>query len=161
MSDNEKLHVKLGISGTYWKKVPEYNILFNGSIIKSGAITAPTDEVEYFEFDLESSLDQSVLGIELTNKEDSDTIIQKDDINPNKYEIISDMTLNIVSIEIDECSLGILPYTLGVYTVNTAVDYKGDGVLVKDISLCTNLGWNGVWHLTWTNPFYLWLLESL
>ena len=33
MADTEKLHFKIGIGGTYWKKVPIYSILINDKVI--------------------------------------------------------------------------------------------------------------------------------
>ena len=157
---SEKLHIKLGISGTYWKKVPAYNILFNGEIIKTGTITSASNEVEYVEFDVNSGPDDSVLGIELLNKEDSD-VLKDSYTDSSVFNIIGDMILNIVSIEIDEIDLGHIIYDHGIYSVNTPVDYNGDGNPVKDIKKCINLGWNGTWRLTWTNPFYVWLLEKI
>ena len=62
------------------------------------------------------------------------------------------MLLNIKSVEIDEIDLNQVPWNLGEYRPahNTEV-----------IRNCVNLGWNGSWSLTWTNPFYIWLLESM
>lgn len=156
--DSEKLHVKLGISGTYHDKVPHYQILLNDVVIQEGDITSPTDVVEYLEFDVEYATEEAVLGIRLTNKEDSDVL--KDSYeDPNVYNIIGDMLLNIVSVEIDELDLGNLVYKNGLYTVDTPVDYNGETTSI--IKNCMTMGWKGTWTLTWKNPFYIWMLENI
>ena len=158
MADTEKLHVKIGISGTYWKKVPHYKILLNDDVIAEADISQPSDTVEYMEFDAEYNTDSAIIGIQLTNKEDSD--VQKDNYDdPDNYKIIGDMLLNVVSIEIDEIDLGHIIYDCGVYTVDHPVVHHGE--TTSEIKKITSLGWNGTWRLTWTNPFYIWMLETI
>ena len=102
MSSTEKLHFKVGLSGTYWKKVPVYSVLVNDlPIFTKKKIKNPTDQVEYIEFDAEVADGPANLHIRLDNKDWTDTV-QNDD----KTEILKDMMLNIVSIEIDDISLG-------------------------------------------------------
>ena len=158
MADLEKLHVKLGISGTYWKKAPHYKILFNGDVVAEGDISQPSDTVEYVEFDVEYSTDTATLGFQLTNKEDSD--VQKDNYDdPDNYKIIGDMLLNVVSLEVDEIDLGNILFDHGVYTVDSPVAHNGE--LTNTLKSVMCMGWNGTWSLTWANPFYIWLLESI
>jgi hypothetical protein len=146
--DLEQLHIKLGISGTYWDKRPIYNILFNDKLLYTQEIKGESDEVEYIEFDVEYSTDPAVLKIQLTNKQDSDTVQ-----NAEKTDIVNDMLLNIVSIEINEIDLDQIPWRLSDYYPNHRPE--------QSIKNCVNLGWNGTWELRWTNPFYIWLLENL
>jgi hypothetical protein len=158
MADQEKLHIKLGLAGTYWDKKPQYRISFNDQVLEEGTISAPSTEVEYHEFDVEYDSDNAVLKVELLNKTPSDT--KKDDYtDPNNYTIVADMLLQVASLEVDDIDLGYTPYEHGVYTTNEPVFY--DGATTQTISKCTNMGWNGSWTLTWTNPFYLWLLETM
>lgn len=145
MADLEKLHLKLGLSGTYWDKRPSFRISFNDQVLTESTISST--EVEYHEFDIESDTEQAVLKIELLNKEDSDTVQNED-----KTAILQDMLLNIVSIEVDDISLGMVPFEHSEYRPVNRTD------VVKN---CMNLGWNGAWTLTWTSPFYIWLLENL
>jgi hypothetical protein len=154
MADQERVHIKLGISGTYWKKVPQYSISFNGSVVKEAGITVESGVVEYIEFDVDYTTDSAVLAISLTNKEDSDTVENED-----KTEIINDMLLNIESLEIDEIDLGQITRDQSVYTTDSPVMWNNEST--QTIKNCVNLGWNGTWSLIWTNPFYIWLLESL
>jgi hypothetical protein len=158
MADQEKIHVKLGLSGTYWDKKPQYRISFNEKVLTEGFITVPSTEVEYFEFDIDYTDEKGSLTVELLNKTHEDT--KKDNYtDPDNFKIIDDMLLNIKSVEIDEIDLGLIPYTNGVYTTVETVNYKGaDTNTIKE---CMDLGWNGAWTLTWTNPFYLWLLEVM
>lgn len=151
MADLEKINIKIGLSGSYWDKKPQYRISFNDKILSEDFIVAETNAVEYHVFDLEYDSEDAVLKIELLNKRPEDTV--KDNYqDPDNYKIIDDMLLNIVSIEIDDIDLGMLPFKLSEYRP------VGHTELVRE---CLNLGWNGAWTLRWTNPFYLWLLESM
>lgn len=154
MPDLEKLHVKLGLSGTYWDRRPEYEIVFNGKTVKTGAIESDSDEVEYIEFDAEYDTESCCLEVVLTNKQHSDTVQNED-----KTAILKDMLLNIVSLEIDEINLGQVPRNLSEYCPKEPVYWQGETVTV--VRNCVNLGWNGAWKLSWTNPFYIWLLENM
>ena len=147
MSDSEYLHIKIGLSGTYWDKKPNYTVEVNDIVFFNKDVDVESDEVFYLEFDVESDAVNNSLAIRLTNKTDSDTIQSED-----KTAILKDMLLNIVSIEIDEINLGQLTYSLSKYTVDATKEVHTNFV---------NLGWNGKWSLTWTNPFYIWLLESI
>lgn len=146
----EKLHVKIGMSGTFWGRRPVYSMLLNEhKIIDSRAIAEATDVVEYVEFDVElTEGTEYKLFIRLENKINSD-VVQNED----KTAIINDMLLNIVSIEIDEINLGNL--------INTQSRFVGDDAARPVLVQCTNLGWNGTWELSFTSPFYVWLLENI
>jgi len=148
MNDLERVHVKLGVSGTYWDKRPQYRVEYNDTVVCSGEITAESDVVEYVEFDCEYSTDDVALRVYLTNKTDSDTVE-----NADKTAIVQDMLLNIVSCEIDEIDLGNLIYD--------RTEFVPDNANNPTLKICVNLGWNGAWCLRWTNPFYIWLLENI
>jgi hypothetical protein len=151
MSDLERVHIKLGLSGTYWDKRPQYRVSMNDQMICEDFITAERDVVQYVEFDTEYSTDTATLKIELLNKAPEDT--KKDNYeDPDNYTIIDDMLLNIVSIEVDDINLSQIPFLQGEYR-----PFDRDEVLREFV----NLGWNGAWTLTWTNPFYIWLLENM
>jgi hypothetical protein len=148
MNDLERVHVKLGISGTYWAKRPQYRIKYNDTVVREGEIIGESDEVEYIEFECEYTTDDVTLRVCLTNKTDSDTLQSED-----KTAIINDMLLNIVSCEIDEIDLGNLVYS--------HTEFVADDANRPTLKNCVNLGWNGTWCLRWTNPFYIWLLENI
>ena len=154
MADLERVHIKLGLSGTYWAKRPKYRILFNDDVIKEGEIVAPTGEVEYVEFDAEYATDSATLKVQLLNKENTDTVENKD-----LTEILKDMLLNIVSMEVDEIDLGQILYVHSEYITDKPVQFGGETTQL--VKRCVNLGWNGTWQVTWTNPFYIWLLEII
>jgi hypothetical protein len=147
MADLEKLHVKLGLSGTYWDKRPSFCIRFNDQVIKQETITSDSDVVEYFEFDVECDTEFGELSISLLNKSDSDTVENED-----KTGILKDMLLNIDSLEVDDISLGMIPFNHSEYYP------AGKDTVIKN---CVNLGWNGTWKLKWQSPFYIWLLETM
>ena len=146
MADTEKLHIKLGISGSYWRKLPSYRVVLNESVMFEGTITAESDQLEYLEFDCEYSTDLAVLKLQLFGKTQADTIVD------SAGNISKDMLLNIHSIEVDGILLDHIPYNHGKYLPDHATEA---------IDNCVNLGWNGTWSLTWKNPFYIWLLENL
>jgi hypothetical protein len=129
-------------------------VSFNNQLIKAGEISVDSDVVEYIEFDVVCDTDSAELKIEFLNKSNEDTV--QDDAQTT---ILKDMLLNIVSLEVDDIDLGQLPYNHGVY--NTLEVVIWDGADTQSITNCVNLGWNGAWRLTWTNPFYIWLLENM
>ena len=146
--DKELVHVKLGISGTYWDKKPQYRVEFNDTIMAQGEITADSNVTQYVEFDCEYDTQEVLLQVFLTNKTNSDTVENED-----KTAIVRDMLLNIVSCEIDEIDLGNLIYEL--------TEFVAEDSSRPTLKNCVNLGWNGAWCLRWTNPFYIWLLENI
>ena len=150
----EKLHIKVGLSGTYWDRRPIYNILFNDQLLFTQEIKGNSDEVEYIEFDVEYSSETAVLKIQLVNKTSQDTLENED-----KTAIVKDMLLNICSIEIDDIDLGQLPFKLSEYQPDSPVTFNGETTQL--LRNCINLGFNGTWSLTWTNPLYIWLVENL
>jgi hypothetical protein len=145
----ETLSFRIGLSGTYWYKKPEFTVLVNDKEMASGSIDGLTGQVQYVEF-TESFEENSTnkFQIRLTNKENSDTIQ-----NAGCTEILKDMLLNIESIEIDDIDLGQL-----VWSHSKFIPMDSDRPTVKG---CVNLGWNGTYTLTFDSPFYLWLLEKM
>jgi hypothetical protein len=149
---SERLLIKLGISGTYWDRRPEYRVSFNGVPVAHGHFQAPSGSTEYVEFPAEYSTDDAVLTVELLNKRSTDTVE-----NADKTAIVQDMTLDIVELEIDDINMMPLLHGVCEYRPVYPAHYSGDPVVRE----CVTLGWNGVWSVNWTNPYYLWLLEHL
>lgn len=148
MSDTEKLHFKIGVGGTYWKKVPVYSILINDQLIQTTEITSPSGEVDIIEFDAELNEGLARLQIRLENKDDTDVVQSAD-----KTEILQDLLLNIKTVEIDEIDLGNLVFTKS--------EFVGDDSSRPVLDKCVDLGWNGTWTLPFESPFYIWLLENI
>lgn len=148
---SEKLHFKIGLGGTYWKKVPVYSILVNDQVIVTREITSPTDEEEFIEFDAEVAEGPCTLKIRLENKDDGDVV--KDNDSAENFTIVNDMLLNIKSIEIDEINLANLIFSKS--------QFVGDDADRPVLTSCINLGWNGTWTLPFESPFYIWLLENI
>jgi len=145
----EKVHFKIGLSGHYWDKQPEYSILFNeAQVIEKTIISTASDEVFYVEFDQEIEEGPCVLKIRLENKDWHDTIQNED-----KTEILKDMLLHIDSVEIDEIQLGHLIFAKS--------QFIGDDAERPILDKCLDLGWNGTWQLQFESPFYIWLLENI
>jgi hypothetical protein len=153
--EKETLHFRIGLSGTYWDRPPQYSVLVNDTaVVNSARVDVPSDEIFYVEFDLDSDVELNMLQIRLENKTNTDTVE-----NADKTGIVKDLLLNIVTVEIDEIALGHLIYSLSEYHVDRPVEYCGE--ITKIIKNCVNLGWNGEWRLQWTNPFYIFLLENI
>lgn len=158
--DKETLHFKIGLSGSSPIKQPHVTIKVSGQEYCNITLTKNPNETEYFEFDTELQEGNHSLEIVFLNKTDRDTVL---DQNGN---IMSDLLLNIDSIEIDEIDLGTLLWTASVYRPDYPKAYlensklKGES-LPLELGNFVNLGWNGVWSLPFTSPFYIWLLENI
>jgi hypothetical protein len=158
--ETEVLHFKIGLSGSSDKKHPEFIISVNDVKFVNGILSGSKNQTEYFEFDAELNKGNCSLVIEFKNKSTYDTIL---DTNGN---IIEDLLLNIDWIEIDEIDLGPLLWTASDYFPDYPKVYQAKMLaegneLEKSIKSCVNLGWNGRWVLSFTSPFYVWLLEHI
>lgn len=147
MSDPESLHIRIGISGTYWAKRPRYRIEYNDTVVCEREIAGASGEVEYTDFDC-TYTDSLNLRVCLINKDQNDTVE-----NSDKTAIVQDMLLNIESCSVDEIELDTLLWSKS--------EFRAEDETRPTLHQCVNLGWNGAWCLSWTNPFYLWLLESI
>lgn len=148
----EKIHFKVGLSGTYWGKKPQYEILINDNKFFEGVVSKNQVETEFFEFSVELEEDRThKLQIRLVNKTDKDVIKDVDD--KDNFNIIKDMLLNIDKIFIDDIDIGHLMWTESYFV--------GDDNTRPVLKNCVNLGWNGTYTLEFTSPFYLWLLEKM
>ena len=145
LQHKEKLHFKIGVSGSYWDKLPQFKICINeAEIVNSVA----TKDIQYFEFDAEVIQEQTfTLDIWLLNKTDSDTVLDADN------KILKDMLLNIESIEVDGIDLEFLKWSESEF-----MPQDSTRPVLKN---CVNLGWNGFYRLSISSPFYLWLLEKM
>jgi hypothetical protein len=147
--DTETLSFRIGLSGTYWNKKPEFSVLVNDVELASGSIIGPSGQIQYVEFNHEfKENSNNKLQIRLNNKVDSD-VIQNDDCT----EIVKDMLLNVESIEVDEINLSQLVWSQSKFIP--------DNTSRPTLKKCVNLGWNGTYTLEFTSPFYLWLLENI
>jgi len=151
MADVERLHFKIGLTGTYWDKAPRYGVVVNDQVIKIDNIQAPSGEVEYFEFDVDLEEGPCELKIKLINKESTDVV--KDNPDSPDFTIIKDLLLNIKSVEIDEIDLANL--------IHTKSHFIPDNKEHPELDMCIDLGWNGTWVLPFESPFYIWLLENI
>jgi hypothetical protein len=160
MSDSETLHFKIGLSGSSQVKHPRFKILVNDTEFVNGELTGGANETEYFEFDALVAEGENSLIIEFNNKAVHDTVMD------SNGTIIQDLLLNIDSVEIDEIDTGSLLWTASKYQPNYPEMYKiktaqSGQELSESITNCVNLGWNGRWSLSFTSPYYIWLLENL
>lgn len=155
MSNNETLHFKIGLSGTSAAKSPEFKILIDDKEYFNGKLNDPDSVTEYFEFDADVEEGERKLVIEFFNKESNDT--RKNEAG----EIVSDLLLNIDTIEIDDIDLANLKWTLSDYYPSYPTNYADEYNPPELVKNCVNLGWNGRWILPFQSPFYIWLLENI
>lgn len=145
---DEKLKFTVELSGTYWGKLPQFSIWLDECVITQSEIhTDP--QIVTFERTVYSGAHS--LSIRLENKTHEDTFTRNG-------EIVKDMLLNIKDITINDISLGNLLWT-AEYILDEPQDYRGKTITRLDS--CVNLGWNGTYKLSFTSPFYNWLLEKL
>lgn len=150
----EELRFKIGLSGSYHRKAPEYVVHLNDTEYAKGTVTSPAEETFYVEFNAEVEEDATyVIKISLKNKQPHDTVL---DENGN---IVEDLLLNIKSIEIDEVDLGPMIWTNSKFVLTRP--QKFNGAIITELDSCVNLGFNGTYEFTFTSPFYMWLLEAL
>ena len=130
-------------------KWPEYRICINDTEYRHGFATdqAPVS----FYADLEEG--ENHLQISFINKNHN-----RDTIVDDKNNVIDDLHLQIDKIEIDDIELGSL-LRKSVYELDEEVQL--DGNPVKTLPNHLFMSWNGTVTLTFTSPFYLWLLENL
>jgi hypothetical protein len=146
----EKLHFKIGLSGTFWKKKPSFGIYLDDQLVGGGNIQ--DTEILYFEFDREIGDGDHKLDIKFFNKDDSD-ILKDSYEDPNNFKVLGDLLLNIESIEIDDISVGQLLWSNSTFTP--------DDSSIQPMKECVNLGFNGCWTFPFQSPFYIWLLEKI
>lgn len=145
----ESLTFKVGLSGTYWDRLPKFSILIDDAKVAEGSIIGPSGQIQYVEFSYDVLEEQDhKLQIRLENKIESDTVQSAD-----KSTILKDMLLNIHSVEIEEVDLGSIIWT--------SSEFVGDDPARPVLKNCVNLGWNGTYALNFASPFYLWLLENI
>ena len=143
MSEEIKIQVRLSSHG--WEsRRPSARVFVDNHVIHEGVIVAPT-EISW-SGTLESGEHRIV--VEMYNKNPDDTLTDQEE------NIISDVLLNIDGVALDDIELERLLWTHSVYRP----DAQNAPTELTD---CVNLGWNGLWELTFSSPVYLWLLENL
>ena len=155
----EKLKFKLELYATMWDKPPVADIKINEKSFFKEEITSTNDKptIIEFEHELEESKSYNLI-INRLNKDAKQTIVKDG-------KIIKDQRLHIKSIEIDEIDIGSLVYD-GVYKPNypepwASQQAKAGNKLPETLKNVTQMGHNGTWTLSFTSPFYMWLLENL
>jgi hypothetical protein len=174
LASAEELHFKIVLSGTYWTKKPEFEILFDNQLMLGGTINAPSssrgivtldgDSIhqtpeyqesiqETFEFSCNVAPGEHMLGIRLTNKAPGDTR----GFVPGGWT--RDLLLHIEKITINEVDLHNLIYSESKYQLDQPHELNGNSV--EFLKNCVSLGFNGTYQLPISSPFYIWLLERL
>jgi hypothetical protein len=169
MSEQELLKFEITLSGTYWDRVPEFDILIDDQVIFSGVLTAPSSGRGLPSSDTQEVLNPAqaqvvtvdarllpgdhVLGIRLKNKSADQTRGFNDGVWTR------DMLLTVESIKIDDIDLQNLIFTESEYVFDQPQMHQGK--LCNSTRQCVCMGYNGVYYLPITSPFYMWLMEKL
>lgn len=155
----EKLKFKLELYATMWDKPPVADIKINEKSYFKEEIASTKDKPTIIEFEHELEEGKSYnLIIHRLGKDKYQTILKNGKIE-------KDQLLQIKSIEIDEIDLGSLIYE-GAYKPNypepwASQQAKAGNKLPETLKNVTQMGHNGTWTLSFTSPFYMWLLENL
>jgi len=161
----ENLNFKMGISGTFWDRRPQYKITLNEKIIAEGEIKGASGEIEYHDFAVELDEGSHTIALHFLNKSDDQTVKDPESTDDNLI-IAKDMLLKIESLEVDGIHMPVgadygndIDY--GVYKINQPVPYYQGKENITELRGITNMGWNGRYEIPFTTPFYIWLLETL
>ena len=155
----EKLKFKLELWAEHWDKAPKVEIFINNYSHYSQEITGTEKKPTVIEFQHEFNEGEKYsLVIERSGKDRKQTIVENG-------KIIKDQLLHIKYIEIDDIDIGALVYE-GIYTPQYPEPWASQqvaigNVLPKSFKNVTCIGHNGRWELSFTSPFYMWLLENL
>ena len=157
----EKLKFKIELYATYWDLKPTAQFKINNETVTEVFSIDSTKEkptVIEFEHECEEGKEYK-FEIDRQNKAVSQTVVNE------KGDILHDQLLHIKSIAIDEIDLGGLVFE-GTYEPEYpepwATQRRESGEdLPKTLKNVTVMGHNGTWHLSFTSPFYMWLLENL
>ena len=142
---SEFIKIKINLSSKHWEdRFPGARVYVNEEIIFDNLIKEPIEVC----WNGELPEDDHKLIIEMYNKQDGDTALDDND------NILKDVILNIDNISIDDIDLEQLLHINSVYYPQS--EYAPG--IVKE---CVNLGWNGLWKLSFSVPTYLWFLENL
>ena len=156
----ENLKFKLKLYASMWDKPPIAEILINDKSYFKQEITATEDKPHLVEFsaELEDNKEYNLV-VNRSNKIKGQTVLNA------KGDIIKDQLLHIKDIEIDEIDIGSLIFE-GIYKPSYpepwATEARAKGVdLPETFKNSPTMGHNGTWTLTFSSPFYMWLLENL
>ena len=156
----EKLKFKIELYATMWDRPPVADIKLNEKSYFKSEITGTEKDTTTIQFEAEfTEGSEYSLIIERSGKDKKQTVLDENG------RIAKDQLLNIKSIEIDEIDIGALVYE-GVYTPDYpepwATQQRSAGKqLERSFKNVTSMGHNGTWMLTFSAPFYMWLLENL
>ena len=145
----ENLSFKISLTGTFWNRRPQFSVWLDDHVVIQSEITGSAEQIVSFDRRVDEG--SHTLKIRLENKTTADTIIENG-------KVVNDMLLNIDDITIDDISLGNLLWS-AEYILDEKQMYQGKEI--DHLDGCINLGWNGTYTLTFTSPFYIWLLEKL
>ena len=150
---------KLELYATMWNKPPIADIKIAKKSYFKEEITSTNDKPTIIEFEHEFEEGKSYsLIIDRLGKNKSQCKLKDG-------KIIKDQLLHIKYIEVDDIDIGNLVYE-GVYKPEYpepwAIQQREAGnELPETLKNVTKMGHNGTWTLTFTSPFYMWLLENL
>ena len=169
MSDEELLKFEITLSGTYWDRIPEFDILIDDNIVYSGHITTPSSgrglpasdpndilsasHAQIITIEPKLAPGDHVLGIRLKNKTSDQTRGFEQGIWSR------DMLLTVEKIKIDDIDLENLIFTESEYHFDQPQLHQGQ--IRSSTRQCVCLGYNGTFTLPITSPFYMWLMEKL
>jgi len=121
----------------YADRWPEFYIKIDDNLQDQGVLR----EQLTYNFDVTLEDGSHVLSVGLTNKQDSDTLVENN-------EVVADKAIYVHPIEIEGYRLDDFMYQATYYPVG------------RDSLKSNYLGWNGVWNLPFTTPVFTWIHKT-
>jgi hypothetical protein len=157
MDKFEQIDFAVHLEHTSGSKKPEVKVFLNEELMFHDSLQVPANVTQIIRFQKQLAENQAhTITIELCNKDSGDTKV--DDIG----NIVEDWLLAVENIFVDDISLDYLLWSESRYYPNYPDNYLDEQQKsVAELTECVHLGWNGKWQLSFTSPFYLWLLERI
>ena len=155
----EKLKFKLNLYSIMWDKAPHVDIIVDGKTHFTGEVKGTEKEPTLIEFEAEVEENKEYdFVIKRSGKDGSQTKLQDG-------KIVKDQLLVIKRIDIDDIDIGALVFE-GEFTPEypepwASQQKEAGNELKASFKNVTHMGFNGTWRLSFTSPFYMWLLENL
>jgi hypothetical protein len=150
------MHISIKLGATWWDEAPKAKISIDDVDLWQG--TVEHDMKQDFRI-VTHNHTESVLSIEMYNKQVHQTVCEGD-------TIIRDQLLKIEQIMINDIDLDYLLFSKSEYWPQYPKHVIAEFAARNETLPCclqkvTTLGFNGIWQLRFTHPFEIWYLENL
>ena len=155
----EKLKFRLELYATMWDRPPHVEIMINDQSMFKKDITGTLDKPDLVEFEYEMTEDQEYrLIINRSGKQGKSNLTNTD----TDHGVVWPEQIESQTVADED---GKIIYD-GVYTPRYPEPWvtrqrESGAKIPESFKNVTQLGHDGEWKLTFSSPFYMWLLENL